>query len=111
MVDKVTICGLYFLQMMVNILKQLRSRTHKSRKKRGRPPITSPLLTGDDELDRKCLKILLVLNDTNPTEIARELGIRPQSVCGVINRQDNSRRILEYLQNLPVQLTGEMREP
>jgi IS30 family transposase len=66
--------------------------------------ITSPLLTGNKHRDRERLRILLVKNNTSPTEIAAALGISSQAVSRVIHRRDNSRTVFEYLENLPIQV-------
>lgn len=66
--------------------------------------VESPLLTGDRDQEREILRILMIKNDTNPTEIAAELGISSQAVSNVIHRFNNSRRILEYLEQMPVQV-------
>lgn len=66
--------------------------------------IESPLITGDNEYDREQLRILLIRNGITPTEIARALGIKSQSVSQVIHRRGNSRRVLQELENLPVQV-------
>ena len=69
------------------------------------PKASNPrLITGDDNLDRKNLKILLIKNEITPTDIARDLGISPQAVYPVINRKKNSRRVFEYLENLSIQV-------
>ncbi len=66
--------------------------------------VESPLLTGDKDQERAILRILMIKNDTNPTEIAAELGISSQAVSNVIHRFNNSRRVLEYLERMPVQV-------
>ena len=67
--------------------------------------LNETLFTGDKYKDRKRLNILLILNDIDKSQIARELGISPQAVCNVLNRRKNSRRVFEYMENLPVQIT------
>jgi len=66
--------------------------------------VESRLLTGNIDKDKETLRILLIKNNTTPTEIARELGICHQAVSRIIHRHANSRRVLEYLENLPVQV-------
>lgn len=70
----------------------------------GRRKATSPLITGNDEIDRQRFQILCVINNTGPTKIARELGLKPQTVSGVIHRRYNIRRVIRYLEELPHQL-------
>lgn len=70
----------------------------------GRSKATSPLITGNDEIDRQRFQILCVINNTGPTKIARELGLKPQTVSGVIHRRYNIRRVLRHLEELPHQL-------
>ena len=65
--------------------------------------IVSPLSTGDKQRDREKRRIILVKNDITPTEIASELGITSQAVSNVVHCWNNSRRVLEYLEKLPVQ--------
>lgn len=65
---------------------------------------TSPLITGNDEIDRQRFQILCVINNTGPTKIARELGLKPQTVSGVIHRRYNLQRVIRYLEKLPNQL-------
>ncbi len=60
----------------------------------GRRKATSPLITGNDEIDRQRFQILCVINNTGPTKIARELGLKPQTVSGVIHRRYNIRRVI-----------------
>ncbi len=62
---------------------------------------TSPLITGNDEIDRQRFQILCVINNTGPTKIARELGLKPQTVSGIIHRHYNLRRVIRYLEKLP----------
>lgn len=71
----------------------------KTKRKR----LGSPLLTGDRELDRKRLNILLILNGKSKTDVANDLGLAPQTVAHVVNRHENSRTVFEYLENLPHQ--------
>ena len=66
--------------------------------------VESRLLTGDKVADKQTLRILLIKNETTPTEIARELGISSNAVSRIIHRDANSRRVFEYLENLPVQV-------
>ena len=66
--------------------------------------LESPLLTGDKEHDREQLRILLIKNGVTPTEIAAILGISSQAVSNVIHRFNNSRRVIEYLERMPVQV-------
>ncbi len=70
----------------------------------GRRSCPSPLITGNDEIDRQRFQILCVINNTGPTKIARELGLKPQTVSGVIHRRYNIRRVIRYLEELPHQL-------
>ncbi|MBA7707884.1 hypothetical protein ES703_116768 [subsurface metagenome] len=70
----------------------------------GRRKATSPLITGNDEVERQRFQILCVINNTGPTKIARELGLKPQTVSGVIHRRYNIRRVIRYLEELPHQL-------
>ncbi len=65
---------------------------------------TYPLITGNDEIDRQRFQILCVINNTGPTKIARELGLKPQTVSGVIHRHYNLQRVIRHLENLPNQL-------
>lgn len=69
-----------------------------------RKRIESRLLSGDPEQEREQLLVLMILNKKSPTLIANDLGIRPQSVSGVIHRRDNSRRVIRYFERLPKQL-------
>lgn len=62
---------------------------------------TSPLIMGNDETDRQCFQILCIIG---PTKIARELGLKPQTVSGIIHRHYNLRRVIRYLEKLPHQL-------
>jgi len=66
--------------------------------------VESRLLTGDKDLDKENLRILLIKNKTTPTEIARELGVSSNAVSRIIHRNANSRLVLRYLENLPVQV-------
>ncbi len=70
----------------------------------GRRKATSALITGNDEIDRQRLQILCVINNTGPTKIAREPGLKPQTVSGVIHRRYNIRRVIRSLEKLPHQL-------
>jgi len=60
----------------------------------------SPLLTGNKEEERKRFKILLIQKGVRQVDIARELGVKRQTVNGVINRHYNCRPVLEYLERL-----------
>ncbi|MCH7859160.1 MAG: helix-turn-helix domain-containing protein [Candidatus Marinimicrobia bacterium] len=64
----------------------------------------SYLLTGDDEKDRQRLQILLIINNTTQTEVARALGLSPQTVSGVIHRRYNLATVMRYMESLPRQL-------
>ncbi|MCH7521669.1 MAG: helix-turn-helix domain-containing protein [Candidatus Marinimicrobia bacterium] len=64
----------------------------------------SYLLTGDDEKDRQRLQILLIINNTTQTEVARALGLSPQTVSGVIHRRYNLATVMRYMESLPHQL-------
>lgn len=68
----------------------------------------SDLLTGDDEMDRKRLNILLILNGLTKTDVARELDVTPGLVTHTVNRRENNPRVLEYLKNLPHQDLSEI---
>ena len=61
----------------------------------------SYLLTGDDEKDRQRLQILLIINNTTQTEVARALGLSPQTVSGVIHRRYNLATVMRYMESLP----------
>ncbi len=65
---------------------------------------TSPLITGNDKIDHQRFQILCVINNTGPTKIARELGLKPQTVSGAIHRHYNLRRVIRHLEKLPHQL-------
>lgn len=65
---------------------------------------TSPLITGNDEIDRQRFQILCVINNAGPTKIVRELGLAPQTVSGVIHRRYNLQRVIRHLEKLPHQL-------
>jgi len=69
---------------------------------------SSDLLTGDDELDRKRLNILLILNGLTKTEVARDLDVTPGLVTHTVNRRENNPCVLEYLENLPYQDLSEI---
>ena len=69
----------------------------------GRKKISSTLLNGNPIEEKRTLKMTLLLNDITPTEVARQLGIKTQSVSGVLNRRDNSTRILKFIEDLPIQ--------
>ena len=64
----------------------------------------SYLITDDDEKDRHRLQILLIINNTTQTEVARALGVSPQTVSGVIHRRYNLTKVMRYLESLPHQL-------
>ena len=66
--------------------------------------LESPLLTGDKDQERESLRILLIKNNTSPTEIADILGISSQAVSNVVHRFNNSRRVIEYLEQMPIQV-------
>ena len=66
--------------------------------------VTSHLITGDDEKDRQRLQILLIINNTTQTEVARALGVSSQTVSGVIHRRYNLTAVMRYLESLPHQL-------
>ncbi len=66
--------------------------------------VESRLITGDKEYDREQMRILLIKNGLTPTEVARALGIAPQSVSQVIHRITNSQRVTTFLENLPIQV-------
>lgn len=72
----------------------------------GRRKSTSPLITGNDELDRQRFQILCIINNTGPSKIARELGLKPQTVSGVIHRHYNLQSVIRYLEKLPNQLNS-----
>ena len=80
---------------------QLKS-THSvdARRRKG----TSPLVMGNGETDRQRFQILCIINNTDPTKIARELGLKPQTVSGAIHRYYNLRHVIRHLEKLPYQL-------
>lgn len=66
--------------------------------------VRSHLITGDDEKDRQRLQILLIINNTTQTKVAKALGVSPQTVSGVIHRRYNLTKVMRYLESLPHQL-------
>ena len=70
----------------------------------GRRSCPSPLITGNDETDRQRFQILCIINNTGATKIARELGLKPQTVSEIIHRHYNLRRVIRHLEKLPHQL-------
>ena len=66
--------------------------------------VRSHLITGNDEKDRQRLQILLIINNTTQTEVARVLELSPQTVSGVIHRRYNLATVMRHLESLPHQL-------
>ncbi len=73
--------------------------SHSNRKR-----VRSHLITGDNEKDCQRLQILLIINNTTQTKVARALGMTPQTVSGVIHRRYNLATVMRYLEALPIQL-------
>ena len=91
---------------MLTPIDELIKRSRIRPMKPGIEPLDSPLLTGNEETDKRWLKALIALNGLTPTKIAAVLGISSQAVSRVIHRHDNSRRVFEYLESLPVQVVS-----
>lgn len=68
----------------------------------GRPRVTSTLLTGRRDEDRKKLNILLIEAGLTKQQIADELGISRQAVTSVINRYHNSSTVFRYLERIAI---------
>jgi len=66
--------------------------------------VESPLLTGDKDQERETFLVMMIKNNTNATEIAADLGISSQAVSNVAHRHNNSRRVIEHFENLPIQV-------
>ena len=63
----------------------------------------STLLTGDDDRDRRNIRVIMALNGIRVKDIARGVGVTSQHVSNVIELRVMSRRVLEYLERLPQQ--------
>jgi septation ring formation regulator EzrA len=61
---------------------------------------TGWILTGNKELDRRRLKTIIAAAGMNMSHVARELGITQQAVSRVVNRLENSQRIISYIESL-----------
>ncbi len=58
------------------------------------------LLTGNTEIDRRRMKMIIAAAGMNMSQVARELGITQQAVSRVVNRLENSQRIFDYIESL-----------
>jgi transcriptional regulator with GAF, ATPase, and Fis domain len=61
---------------------------------------TGWILTGNKELDRRRLKTIIAAAGMNMAQVARELGITQPAVARVVNRLENSQRIISYIESL-----------
>jgi transcriptional regulator with GAF, ATPase, and Fis domain len=61
---------------------------------------TGWILTGNKEVDRRRLKTIIAAAGMNMAQVARELGITQPAVARVVNRLENSQRIISYIESL-----------
>lgn len=64
------------------------------------PPVDSPIITNIPAIDRRNLKLILLLSDTKAQDIADDLKIHKQAVSGFVNRKINNSKILSRFEEL-----------
>jgi hypothetical protein len=69
-------------------------------KKRGRKPITNPLLSGDRCIDEIKMRGILLVNGKNPRIAARELGMSESAVARFLKIKGRSTKFLRYIESL-----------
>jgi hypothetical protein len=69
-------------------------------KKRGRKPVTSPLLSGDRCLDEIKMRGILLINGRNPKMAAKELHISESAVAKYLKLKAHSTRFFRYIEAL-----------
>ncbi len=66
----------------------------------GKPPITSFILTGNDTLDRKRLKTLLILEGINQEFVVKATGVHKANVSLFIARKRNLKKLVDFFEHL-----------